>query len=72
MLSSPAGANGVVYVGSDGGTVYRLCATDGKRLWSARLTAAVDSGPVVAQGKVYAATYGDNGGGNVYSFALRR
>ncbi|MEV0291497.1 PQQ-binding-like beta-propeller repeat protein [Kribbella sp. NPDC050820] len=72
VMSSPAVANGVVYVGSDDRSVYALRATNGQRLWSGRVSGAVDSGPVVAQGKVYAGTYGDNGGGNVYSFALRR
>ncbi|MGH3459986.1 MAG: PQQ-binding-like beta-propeller repeat protein [Kribbellaceae bacterium] len=72
VMSSPAVANGVVYVGSDDRSVYALRATNGQRLMSARVSGAVDSGPVVAQGKVYAGTYGDTGGGNVYSFALRR
>ncbi|MFG1625920.1 PQQ-binding-like beta-propeller repeat protein [Kribbella sp. NPDC049227] len=72
VMSSPVVANGVVYVGSDDRSVYALRATNGQRLWSARLSGAVDSGPAVAQGKVYAGTYGDNGGGNVYSFALSR
>lgn len=71
VMSSPAVANGVVYVGSSGGSVYGLRATNGQRLWSGRLSGEVHSGPAVAQGKVYAATYGDKGGGNVYSFARR-
>lgn len=71
VMSSPSVANGVVYIGSNDRSVYALRATNGQRLWSARVAGAVDSGPVVAQGKVYAGTYGDTGGGNVYSFALR-
>ncbi len=70
VMSSPAVANGVVYAGSSGGSVYGLRATNGQRVWSASLGGEVHSGPVVAQGKVYAATYGDSGG-DVYSFARR-
>ena len=34
MESSPAVANGVVYVGSDDGNVYALNASTGAKLWS--------------------------------------
>ena len=34
MLSSPAVANGVVYIGSGDGNVYALNASTGAKLWS--------------------------------------
>jgi outer membrane protein assembly factor BamB len=55
VLSSPAVANGVVYVGSESSGVYALNASTGALLWS-YFTGdgyAVDSSPAVANGVVY-------------------
>ena len=63
MESSPAVANGVVYVGSDDGNVYALNAATGARLWSYTTGAYVESSPAVANGVVYVGS--DDG--NVYA-----
>jgi serine/threonine-protein kinase len=51
--SSPAVANGVVYVGSWDNDVYALNAKTGDLLWSYATGAGVDSSPAVANGVVY-------------------
>ena len=51
--SSPAVANGVVYVGSDDDNVYALNASTGAKLWSYTTGGYVDSSPAVANGVVY-------------------
>jgi outer membrane protein assembly factor BamB len=53
--SSPAVANGVVYVGADDSNLYALDGKTGAKLWSARLEHYVDS-PAVANGVVYVAS----------------
>jgi outer membrane protein assembly factor BamB len=55
ITSSPAVANGVVYVGSYGQTrqLYAFDATTGAKLWSAAIGSLVDSCPAVANGAVY-------------------
>ena len=55
MDSSPAVANGVVYVGSDDGNVYALNAATGAKLWS-YATGKLESSPAVANGVVYVGT----------------
>lgn len=59
--SSPAVANGVVYVGSgvDDGTFYALSAATGKILWQ-KDTGGIDSSPTVVDGVVYVATHRDS------------
>ena len=49
--SSPAVANGMVYVGSD--KLYAFNATTGKTLWTASTGAGIGSSPAVASGVVY-------------------
>ena len=61
--SSPAVANGVVYVGSDDHNVYALNASTGAKLWSYTTGDVVDSSPAVANGVVYVGSYD----GNVYA-----
>ena len=61
--SSPAVANGVVYVGNTNGGVYALNATTGGPLWNYTTGGAVQSSPAVANGVVYV---GSNDG-NVYA-----
>ena len=51
--SSPAVANGVVYIGSDDNNVYALNANTGALLWSYTTGGAVTSSPAVANGVVY-------------------
>lgn len=53
VVSSPAVANGVVYVGSDDDKLYALNATTGAVLWTAPTGGDVDSSPTVANGVVY-------------------
>jgi len=74
--SSPAVANGVVYVGSGDtgaythhryGNVYALDAKTGAKLWSYTTPNLVTSSPAVANGVVYVGS--DDG--NVYAFGLK-
>ena len=51
--SSPAVANGVLYIGSDDGNMYALDARMGTRLWSYPTGGFINSSPAVAQGVVY-------------------
>ena len=54
LFSSPAVANGVVYVGADDGNVYALNASTGAKLWSFDTGCDVrHSSPAVANGVVY-------------------
>ena len=66
MQSSPAVANGVVYIGSGDYNVYALNASTGVKLWSYATGAGVYSSPAVANGVVYVGSL-DN---NVYAFGL--
>jgi outer membrane protein assembly factor BamB len=52
--SSPAVADGVVYVGSGDGRLYALDARTGKEKWSFNTGGEVFSSPAVADGVVYA------------------
>ena len=56
MISSPAVANGVVYVGSADGTLYALNASTGARLWGYSARGQLISSPAVANGVVYIGT----------------
>ena len=60
MFSSPAVANGVVYVGSHDKSVYALNASTGALLWSSAYGGAIASSPAVANGLVYVGLF--NGG----------
>ncbi len=51
--SSPAVADGTVYVGSRDNTVYALDAETGQERWSFETDSSVDSSPAVADGTVY-------------------
>ncbi len=51
--SSPAVAEGVVYIGSGDGNLYALCAKTGQLLWSFATGNVVHSSPAVAGGVVY-------------------
>ncbi|NIO11826.1 MAG: PQQ-binding-like beta-propeller repeat protein, partial [Deltaproteobacteria bacterium] len=53
VYSSPAVAEGRVYVGSDNDTVFCLDASDGGLVWCYETGGNVGSSPAVADGKVY-------------------
>jgi hypothetical protein len=53
MYSSPAVADGVVYVGSDDYNVYALNATTGTKIWNYPTGSTMYSSPAVADGVVY-------------------
>ena len=59
VYSSPAVANGVVYVGSYDDKVYALNASTGALLWSYSTGSYVTSSPAVANGVVYAGSWDD-------------
>ena len=63
VFSSPAVANGVVYVGSVDGNVYALKASTGAKLCSYQTGDYVFSSPAVANGVVYVGSVD----GNVYA-----
>ncbi len=62
--SSPAVANGVVYVGSGDANVYALNASTGALIWKYTTGRYIDSAPAVANGVVYIAS------GDGYLYAL--
>ena len=72
MFSSPAVANGVVYIGSADGNLYAFavgCAAGGATctpLWTGATGSSIDSSPAVANGLVYV---GSNDG-KLYAFGL--
>jgi outer membrane protein assembly factor BamB len=53
VVSSPAVAGGVVYVGNGDGALHAFDAANGTRLWTAPTGAGVQSSPAVANGVVY-------------------
>jgi outer membrane protein assembly factor BamB len=53
VRSSPAVANGIVYIGSRDNSVYALDATDGTTQWTVDTGGSVWSSPAVANGTVY-------------------
>ncbi|MBY0456288.1 MAG: PQQ-binding-like beta-propeller repeat protein, partial [Gemmataceae bacterium] len=52
-LSSPALADGVLYVPEDGGDLYAFDAKDAKLLWKYRYATEVRGAPLVADNKIY-------------------
>jgi outer membrane protein assembly factor BamB len=69
VYSSPAVANGVVYVGSDDHKVYALNAKTGAKLWSYTAGTDVLPSPAVANGVVYVVSWDD---GKIYAFGLKQ
>lgn len=58
VVASPAVVNGLVYAGSDDGTIFALNATTGKQVWSYKTGGPVRSSPaVLANGSVVAGSY---------------
>ncbi len=71
VMSSPAVADGKVYVASADGKIYSLNAETGDLIWNYKLTESpwyMWSSPTVADGKVYVGT--DEVNGKVYAFGL--
>jgi len=60
VYSSPAVANGVVYVGSDDAKVYALNAVTGAVEWTYTTGDAINSSPAVANGVVYIGSSDNN------------
>ena len=63
VYASPAVSNGIVYVGSNDGSVYALYANNGTKLWGSAVSGSVYSSPAVVNGVVYVAS----SNGNVYA-----
>jgi hypothetical protein len=59
LVSSPAVADGVVYVGNSNGTFYALEAGTGAERWRFATRSYADSSPAVAGGLVYVASSND-------------
>jgi outer membrane protein assembly factor BamB len=53
VVSSPAVANGIVYVGSNDGSLYALSTTTGKKLWSYPTGGPIMSAPAVTKNRVF-------------------
>ena len=66
VYSSPAVANGVVYVGSEDYKLYALDVVTGARKWSYATGSFIESSPAVANGMVYIVSSDHN----VYAFHL--
>jgi outer membrane protein assembly factor BamB len=60
VLSSPAVANGIVYVGSNSGAIYALDASSGNLLWLYQTGGAIYSTPAVANGVVYTGSWDEH------------
>ena len=60
LTSSPAVADGKVYIGLSDYNVYCLDAYDGSKIWNYTTGHRVYSSPVVADGKVYIGSYDHN------------
>jgi len=60
VFSSPAVANGKVYIGSEEGSVYCLDASTGAKLWNYTTKAPVFNAAAVADGQVYIGSEDDN------------
>jgi outer membrane protein assembly factor BamB len=53
LNSSPAVANGLLYIGSESSNLYALDAATGAQLWSAATGSGIGSSPAVVNGIVY-------------------
>jgi len=60
VISSPAIASGVVYVGSTDGNLYAVDADSGAEKWKFKTQSWVNSSPAIASGVVYFASYDSN------------
>jgi outer membrane protein assembly factor BamB len=60
VISSPAAANGVLYVGSTDHNLYAINLADGTQKWKFKTRGRVNSSPAVAGGTVYFGSYDGN------------
>ncbi len=60
VISSPAIAAGIAYVGSDDGDLYAIDESTGKLRWKFKTSARIPSSPAVAAGVVYFTSYDGN------------
>ncbi len=60
IRSSPAVANGLVYVGSVDHSLYAINAATGQKCWSFQTDGAINSSPAVANGLIYVGSADDN------------
>jgi outer membrane protein assembly factor BamB len=77
VSSSPAVANGKIFVGSHDGKIYCLDEDDGEEIWSYATGDEVKSSPAVAHGKVFAGSedgkiycLDDDDGEEIWSYEL--
>src|SRR5262249_29288725 len=64
VFSTPAVANGVVYVGSEDQNLYAFDAATGAPLWSGATGGVIDASPAVGRGLVFIGSFD----GGVYAF----
>jgi hypothetical protein len=67
IVSSPVYKDGVIYFGSDDGSVYAVGATDGRQLWKRRTGGPVASTPAIAGDILYVVSYD----GKLHALAAR-
>jgi len=67
IVSSPVLDDGVVYVGSDDGSVYAIDAATGRLRWQRRTGGPVASTPAIASGRLYVSSYD----GKIYALDVR-
>jgi outer membrane protein assembly factor BamB len=66
VISTPAVADGIVYVGSGDSFLYAIRASDGAEAWKFRTGLAVHSSPAVSDGLVYVSSVD----GNIYAVTV--
>ena len=57
VMSSPVIDGGVVYVGSDDGSLYAIDAKSGKKVWSYETEDGIEAPPTVVEGTVYVGSH---------------
>jgi len=60
VISSPAAANGMIYVGSTDGNLYAVLLESGRLKWKFDAKSRITSSPAVASGAVYFGAYDGN------------
>lgn len=71
IWGAPAVADGIVYFGDLNGNFYAVTADNGRLLWEKRVTGAIQTRPLVADGVVYVVSQGnpDTQRGQITAFA---
>ena len=59
IRAKPVHAEGLLYVGTEAGTLYALDAETGQQRWAFEADASILSSPDVAEGTVYVSALGD-------------